>query len=223
MGRSIVVNATDGVAVEDLDRSVKDSQVQALRWAYADGLADLSVGAVFVAIALLAAIDASLPEGSMWHGLAAGGLPIVILGAIALGRVITPWWRKRVTYARVGYVSMRRPNARRTRTLAFVVAGALSMLTGALLVRYAPTGNVILTLQGLAVAGILGLIGRQARARRFLMMAAVAIALGVVIARQAPDEVVGNAWFYGCLGVLALASGVVTFLSFRRQTTPAGN
>jgi hypothetical protein len=214
------MNTDRAVEVGDLDRAVRSSQAEAFRWAYVDGLADFSVGFVFLAIALLAAVEARLPEGSPWAGLMALGLPVVILAAILLGRVVTPWWRQRVTYARMGYVALRQPHPGRTRSLAFVLGGTLAALVSLAIAKAPGILDWMYLLQGVSVGALLALIGWKGQAYRFLLFAALAAGVGAVVTVRAPSELDGNAWFYGTLAAVLLASGAITLLGFLRNTTP---
>ena len=50
-------------------------------------------------------------------------------------------------------------------------------------------------------------------------MGLLAIAVGAYGTVRAPSEMVGNLWLYGVLGVVAVASGVVTLRTFLARTT----
>lgn len=197
-----------------LEESLQSAEAEATRWAYEDGLADFSVGAVFVAIAVLAGVESRLPQGSPLHGVWALGLPVIILTAIALGRVVTPWWRERVTYRRSGYAVLRRTHPRRVRTIAMLTAGAISMALGAAVVRSPRLMENMLLLQGVAIGALLAMIGWKAGAMRFLVLAVLTVGLGALLTLRTLDETVASAWFYGLTGAAALGSGAWALHTF---------
>jgi hypothetical protein len=212
-----VLRQNDLSTPEGMERSVRSARSEATRWAYADGLADFSVGAVFLAIAGLAALDARVSEDSPLAGLMAFGLPIVMLAAIALGRVVTPMWRQRVTYRRTGYAALRQPHRGRYRLIVPVAAGALASLVAMLVVTHPAATEWILLLQGIAVGGIFALIGLQGGADRFLALGVISVVLGGLLTAWAPREEVGNFCFYGCLGLAALVSGTLVLRGYLRR------
>jgi len=222
-------SGNDSVSLQDLERNLRQARAAAAHHAYADGFAELVMGAMCLAMAALFALEARGADGGRFAGTSGVGLPLVVFGGLLAARALVPRWRERVTYRRAGLAEPRQPYGRRGRVLLAVLSGAIGAGVGlAVATTRARHGETLSwlpglpelawlpTLQGLALGALLGLIGLRSAVPRFLLLAALAVALGLVVAASGLPESAGQAWFYGLLGAAALASGVAGARWFAR-------
>jgi hypothetical protein len=207
---------------EGIEARIERAERQASYNAYADGLADVAVGLLFLAIAGLFAVERYADaQGPLAH-VSALGLPLVIVVMLVGIRAVLPRVQARVSLPRAGYVVLPRRDTRWSRG----AAGLLAVAVGAAAViavfafpdsmRWLPIG------QGLAVGGILALVGRGAGAPRFYVLAAVSVLAGIVVARADLDDPTASMAFYAVVGMAAVVSGIVTFGRFVRSTANPG-
>jgi len=184
---------------------------------YADGIPEIAVGCLLLAVGLLFAIEAAAPPGSGLSRVTAYGLPVLILaGVFAAGRFVKTV-KARMTYPRTGYVAYTRPAGAR-RILRILIAALAGALLGDAAMRLRLDSSQTLLLQALCasilimVAG-LGLI-------RFYALAAFTMGLGILLSRFPTGPAQGNALLYGAAGAAFILSGAITLLTYLRRSTP---
>ncbi len=187
------------------------------RYWYEDGFAEIGLGALFGALGLAFALEASASSGAVRVAAVATLTVLVFLGTLAVrGAIKTS--KERLTYPRTGYVAYRRDSSsRRTILAVLVIVGGTTIALGA----SATTPARVLALQSLTLAAALLVPAYRLGLRRFYLLAAVAGSAGCAAVVLGAGEVSGSAVVFGATGVATLLSGAWTLRSYLGQAGPA--
>lgn len=204
-----------------VERQVREARRRAHRHWYADGLAEIVIGAVFGAVGLYfaaqVAVEAALPEPSGPLKVVLNLLlpAIVVVAALAARRAIRAA-KERLVYPRVGFV--RYPRRRGRPFLAGAVGGLLAVSTSALL-RQAPAVEAwIPTIQGFLIGGGLVALARFAGLPRLFVPGLCSALAGVVISLLGVSSSVAGGLYFGAMGIVLLAGGGLAFRRFLSAT-----
>lgn len=190
------------------------------RYWYEDGIIEIALGCIFLAIGLLFFVDAATPLGPSAAGFSAIGLPIVVIGGSWIARRAVAAAKARLIYPRTGYVAYRRPP--RSRRLATgIVAGAIAALVVGLF-RAAPASpGWIPLVQGLLIGGgFLLYVAYRLGLTRFHVLALVSVVAGGAAALGGLGDILGSGAYFGAMGVALIVSGALTLRRYLRQTQP---
>ncbi len=187
------------------------------RYWYEDGLSEIALGVLYLAVGGLFLADALLPKGPGHVFLSTLGLPAVLIGGAWLGRRAVQAAKERLTYPRTGYVRYPRPGGRR-RLLSGTVAGLISALA-VLLLRAAPSARAWLPgVLGLVIAASYLYVGQRFGLGRFLALAAFSAVAGVGASLAGLSMLEGSAAYFALAGTALVAGGAVTLRRYLRQS-----
>jgi hypothetical protein len=192
------------------------------RYWYEDGLNEIATGCMFVGCGLFLFMMYAVPPGSLLAPvLAIGFVVLVAFGGLAASRAVKAV-KNRVTYPRTGYVSYRRPESNHRRRL--IVAGlgiALGMLCIVLSKVHALAWLVSMPMvEGLIVGGILLYLGYRLGLTRFYGLAFLSILIGVVVSLNGFEDALSSAAYFGEMGLVVAASGLLALRTYLRQSQP---
>jgi hypothetical protein len=202
----------------ELDRA----EQRARQYWYDDGLTEIGVAILFLAIGALFLVEALAPAGSLPASFSAIGLVVLVAGGIWIINWAVRLAKRRITYPRTGFVRYpRRDRSPRRRLLVGVLGATVSMVIVLVLFATAPASLAwIPALQGafigafiLYVAYVVGLI-------RFYLLAAASFGLGLATALAGLGDTLGNGVYFAGMGLALLLSGVVTLLRYLKSTEP---
>ncbi|WP_299029686.1 hypothetical protein [uncultured Thermanaerothrix sp.] len=190
------------------------------RYWYADGLAEMAVGSIFLLVALTNLAAWRLPPGP-WQSLILGLCQfLVILGSVLGARAVVHFLKERITYPRTGRVIYRRPSPSRRWLLAgasFTLAAGLAFLMVTLSKtvgqRWLPLASGFLIAFATAAGWRLGLT-------RLLVLALYILGVGIGLTLWPLPEPLDAAAFFGLVGLGWLASGGWALGHYLRQTRP---
>ncbi len=205
----------------DREREIERAMQRTRRYWYDDGLTEMAVGCLFLAIGLLFFTEYVLGS-PLASGLSAVGLPVIVVGGSWLGRHLVRIAKERFTYPRTGYVVYRRPPGARSRTATVAVAVMVGGLVG-LLFSLAPASLAwIPGLQGLLVGGSTFFYGYRLGLARFCVLAAFAVVVGAVASLAGLGDLLGSGVFFAAFGLALLLSGLFALYQYLRPTAPPG-
>lgn len=190
-----------------------------LQYWYDDGLVEMAIGCLSVALGLLFLAEALAPRGS---------LPVnfVLLVLVAGGILITNWVVKvlkaRITYPRTGFVQYRRPpRTAPRRVLVGLLASAVSVLVAVGLTSTAPASLAwIPMMQGVVIGLSILYLGYSVGLGRFYALAAASLALGTGVSAAGLGDTLGNGVYFLSMGLLVLVSGGITLRRYLLSTRP---
>ncbi|MBX3005554.1 MAG: hypothetical protein KF821_06980 [Anaerolineales bacterium] len=185
---------------------------------YRDGIGELAAGLVLILLGAYFGMSEYFGADSLIGSLLEPSLVLVLIGLLAFGRWVVEALKTRLVYSRSGYVeyNVSEPQAPRW-VLAALAAGVLA---AALVVSAArlPTLQAIPALTGILGAGVL-LIGqfKFSGARRLLLLAALSLATGLLLAASTLAEgyVIGG--YYALMGLALLVSGGLVLSHYLRH------
>ncbi len=111
---------------------IEESTRRARSYRFADGLAEIGSGLLFVILSGPYLIWTLAPEGSRLARIAAGSRDVVLLGGLVLLALFVWLLKERSTYPRSGYVEEAKPGRRRI-TAAIILSIGLLVVAGLLL------------------------------------------------------------------------------------------
>jgi hypothetical protein len=190
---------------------MKQVEQRVKRYWYADGIAELATGGMFVMLGLYFGVQGYFGEASTVSVILQVSLILLAIGGVFGVRWLVNILKARVTYPRTGYVEYR-VNERGAKRRRYVVI-AVAMLVAIASIILADTirgldSTVLAT--GLLVGVIfITLQGQSSGLKRFYALGGLAILLGIVLAFSKLPQAYILALFYGLLGVVILVSGAL--------------
>jgi hypothetical protein len=188
-----------------------------MRYKYIDGIWEMGIGFLFLAIPLLGKSLKDAPRNSVWHWRGTAVLSFALLGFVVFGGARA--LKKRITYPRTGFVKYRGLAGKPWVT--GMIAGALSIpatiLYAFLWRRFKFSVPVALdsAAWGLMYAFVTGMDG----AWRWVLLAVMVV--GPVVISMLP---VGREWldapWVGFLGLTYFVSGMIALSLYLRRTRP---
>lgn len=191
---------------------------------YEDGLFEIALGLVLLAVGALLYWQTILPEGSLLNTFLTSGFVLVLVSAGFLINRIVRFFKRRVTYPRSGYVAFRKKEiSPRRRTATMIVAGvigassaALYSLSPAARTLWPAACGLLMALAVLIMANKIGLV-------RFFILAGVSAVIGLGLAAAGAGRTRGIGFYFALFGLAWLVSGGVALIVYLgRSPKPAG-
>ena len=196
-----------------MDKDIKATQVRAVQYFFADGLAELSGAAICMLLAVYFLILQILPASQGGFALM---FLLVFIAAFGIRKLML-WYRERSTYPRTGFVE---PKKQADRRLLGIEIGFTVILLGFML--YTILQGIqnmawIPALCGILFAFIFALAGYRTKLVRFYFLAVFCLLLGVFLALSGIDDFWGAAILSFITGVVLLSFGIVTRATYLHQ------
>jgi len=188
---------------------MKQVEQRVKRYWYADGIAELTSGGLFVLLGIYFGAQGFLGEGSTASIILQISLILVMVGGIFGVRWLVNTLKARLTYPRTGYVEYR-VNEKDAKVRRYVVAGVAMIIAIAsiVLVDYIRGLDSMALITGLLVGVIfIALRGRSSGLKRFYALGGLAIVLGVALSFSELSQAYNLGLFYGLLGIAIMISG----------------
>lgn len=204
----------------DIDRA----EQRARQYWYDDGLTEIAIGILFLAIGALFLVEAFAPPGSLPNSFSALGIVILVAGGIWVANWAVRAAKRRITYPRTGFVRYRQPaRSTRRRLLTMAVAAVVSALTVRLLMAAAPASLAwIPALQGVFIGAFILYMASQVGLARLYLLALLSFVVGPSAALMGLGDTLGNGVYFAIMGAALVTSGVVTLVGYLRRTSPPG-
>ena len=184
-----------------------------------DGLPEMAIGVVFLALAGLNWLPTAVKPGSVAHFVAICAqallIPILVLRL--------PWAikavRRKFLIEKAGYVESK--PAHRKYLAIFIVIAVVVAVAGVFAAYRGsfPPASWVLGATGIGGGVLLAIAGRMPR---FVVGGILMAATGILVAISGVSLGVGFAMIYGLTGLLALLSGCIVLLLFLREPAEGG-
>ena len=195
-----------------MQNTLTDVEQRVRRYWFTDGLGELIGGGMFILLGIYFGLQEYLGQNSMLGGILQVSLILVLVGGMYIGRRLINALKTRVTYPRTGYVEYQvdEHNLRSRRIWVAVLAFAISALT-MVFVNMFQFFDAIVAVTGVAVGFILVILRAKASGlRRFYVLGAVSIVLGLALSISRLPDGYSLGFFYGLMGLSFILSGGVT-------------
>ncbi len=203
----------------NVDRAIQRTR----RYWYDDGLTEIGAGLIFLALGALFLTEALAPRGSLPRNFSAVGIVALVAGGMWLVNWGVRLAKNRITFPRTGYVQYRRqPRTPQRRMAVGALAFCVAILVSALLRTTSPTSLAwIPMLQGIFIGAFILYVGYFVGLTRFYLLAILSLVAGSAISLSGFGDTLGNALYFGVLGVALLLSGAIALAAYLHQTTPS--
>ncbi|MCL4487912.1 MAG: hypothetical protein M1132_08855 [Chloroflexi bacterium] len=193
-------------------RQIDEWMQRTRRYWYLDGISDAAMGLFLLLLGLLFVGESVTPPGSpLWLLWGTAGPLLLVGGAVAVGWLVRVL-KERYTYPRAGYVTFEKQGSRR---VARALAGfLLAAIIGAGIAVATHRLEHISFLYGLVFLGAFGYLSYRLGLRRYLLLAAWSLVLGItplVFSLSLDQE--GALFFIG-VGAGMLVLGIVAWYRF---------
>jgi hypothetical protein len=188
---------------------MKQVEQRVKRYWYADGIAELTSGSLFVLLGIYFGAQGFLGESSTAGIILQISLMLVMVGGIFGVRWMVNTLKARLTYPRTGYVEYR-VNEKDAKVRRYVVVGVAMIIAIAsiVLVDTIRSLDSMALITGLLVGVIfIALRGKSSGLKRFYLLGGLAIVLGVALSFSGLSQAYNLGLFYGLLGIAIMISG----------------
>jgi hypothetical protein len=183
------------------------------RYFYEDGLVELTIGGLFLAIGILLQLWARVAIGSPFVLVLSLSLVLLVIGGGLIIKRLIGSIKERVTYPRTGYVSYHQRQPSKGRWLIIAVALVLVVLSGILPEWF----SRMAVFEGLLLLVVLGFLGYRIGVRRFYLVGIIAAILGLCAALLIPEDLFGSSVTFGGTGIALLLSGALALRAFLQE------
>ncbi|MBN9658530.1 MAG: hypothetical protein J0H49_10155 [Acidobacteria bacterium] len=196
--------------------NLKEIEGRPMRSWNMDGLQEMIMGILWILWGGLWLLGQELPKGKLYQA-----YWLVVPAMLALSGFAGNWvvrrLKERVTFPRSGYVALREPTRQErlgTALLAIVVAAILAIVV--LRTRTEGVAHLITPVVGVILSLAFVVASLKQRAPHFLVLAGVALALGIAFGALHTGWESLN-WLFVVLGVVAAVSGAIRLSRFVRE------
>ncbi len=198
----------------DIDGNIQRSR----RYWYDDGLVEIAVGVIFLAVGTLFLTEAFrlIPPG-----VSAIALPVIVIAGGWLARLAVRAAKNRLTYSRTGYVRYPRRTSSRRRLVVAVAAAAamaalvtvLALLTPGSLAWLPVIDGALVGLFFLYMAYSVGMV-------RFYLLALLSAVAGATTSLSGLGDSTGSGVYFAATGAAVIVSGAIVLAVYLRNTQP---
>jgi hypothetical protein len=188
---------------------IKQVEQRVKRYWYADGIAELASGGLFVVLGLYFGLQGFFGEASLISVILQVSLALLMIAGAYGVRWLVNILKARLTYPRTGYVEYR-VNERDAKVRRYVVAGVAMIIAIAsiVLIDYIRGLDSMALVTGLLVGLIfIALRGKSSGLKRFYVLGGLAILLGVALSFSGLLQAYNLGLFYGLMGIAIMISG----------------
>jgi len=195
-----------------MDDKLLDVERRVKRYWYSDGIAELSIGGMFILLGLYFGIQGYFGETSTIGVILQVSLVLVMIIGILGSNWLVRTLKTRLTYPRTGYVEykVRDKDANQRRYIVIGVALIIAVLSIVLINFIREFDSMVLGTGILIAAVFVALRGKSSGVTRFYYLGGVSLILGVVLSLGSLSQAYNLGLFYGLLGVALIFSGGLT-------------
>lgn len=186
---------------------------QTYRYFYDDGLVEMAVGLLFIAVGLVLLAWHSFNSSPLVMIIVVVGLPAVIIAGAYLIKRLVREMKQRITYPRTGYVAYRQGEPSKGRW--FVPLAALALVVASFLLP--ETFMTMSPMVGALLAVILFFMGYRVDLWRFYVVGIIALVSGVALAWLGVVELIAVSLTFAITGVALFLAGAFAFVGYLRR------
>ena len=186
----------------DIERRIK-------RYWYSDGIAEISVGGMFILLGLYFAVQGYFGEDSTVSVILQVGMVLVMLAGFFVTQWLVNTLKARLTYPRTGYVEYRvKDNDAKQRRYVVMAVAAMIAIASMVLINYIRDLDSMVLGTGFLIGVIFVVLrGKSSGVTRFYFLGGFSLLIGIVLSFDNLSQAYNLGLFYGLLGVALLVSG----------------
>ncbi len=186
---------------------------------YDDGLNEIALGLIFLLLGGYFFAQAAIPEGSPLNPVFSALFVLVIMSSGFLVNRFIRYFKRRITYARTGYVAFKKKEPSPKRRAAVMIVGGLMGGSLAALYILSPSLKALFpALNGLLFAVAVLLIANKVGVVRFYVLAAASAVIGVAVTAAGVGDIKGVSLYYGLFGAAVTLSGLAALVVYLRKS-----
>lgn len=193
-----------------MEDKMLDVEGRVKRYWYSDGIAELSIGGMFLLLGLYFGIQGYFGESSTVGVILQVSMVLVMIGGILGANWLVNSLKARLTYPRTGYVEYRAndKDAKQRRYLFLAVTLVLAIASITLLDYIREVDSMVLG-TGIMVGVVFALLrGKSSGVTRFFYLGGFSFVLGIGLSFDNLSQAYNLGLFYGLLGVAIMTSGI---------------
>jgi len=189
---------------------------QTRRYWYEDGFAEIAIGLLFSFLGIGLYLQKMAANHFGWLMVVIFGLMIFTFSSSLIVKWIVTLLKQRITYPRTGYVEYipQQDNGGRWLVIAFSLG--LAILTLIIPDTFGGMGSIV----GLLMGMIMAYLAYRSGMPRFMIASVLAIAVGILTTYLSLDDIIGTAIVFSAVGISLLVSGLLTLITYLRETNP---
>ena len=186
-----------------------DVEKRVKRYWYSDGIAELSLGGMFLLLGIYFGLQGYFGEDSRASVIMQVGLFVMVFAGIVGVQWVVKTLKAKLTYPRTGYVEYRRggQDMKHRRNIVMGVALALVAASIILFDFFRDLDSMILGTGVMVGAVFIALRGKSTGVTRFFVVGVFSILLGVGLSLDKLPQEYNLALFYGLFGIVVMISG----------------
>ncbi|MCX6572228.1 MAG: hypothetical protein NT006_12565 [Candidatus Aminicenantes bacterium] len=201
---------------------IEKIEKRTVQYFYSDGLTEIAVGLIFLLLGGYFFGQTLVPEGSPFNAALSALFVLVIVSAGFLVNRFIRFFKRRITYARTGYVAYKKKEHGPKRRVAAGIVGGIIGASLAALYGLSPSFKALFpALNGLLLAVAVLLIAIKVGLVRFYVLAAASAVIGFAVTAAGVGDVKGISLYYGLFGAAVTLSGLASLVVYLRKSARA--
>ncbi len=189
------------------------------RYWFSDGIAEISVGGIFILLGLYFGVQGYFGEGSMLAVILQVSMVLIMIGGVLGARRLVNNLKTRITYPRTGYVEYhagdKTSNRQRYITMGLALIGAVALIA---LINFIRGVDSMVLATGIIVGAVfIVLRGKSSGVTRFYYLGGFSLMLGVGLSFDNLSQAYNLALFNGLLGIVILVSGALVLSRYLKE------
>ena len=197
--------------------NLKEIEQRPRRYWNADGLPELSMGAVWIVWGIALALPKLLPQGT-WLGWYWKSVPVILVVAAFSSQWVAKKLKERITFPRGGYVRWPEPS-RTMQVVSALIAALVGLMLVVLVIRGRADGlrNLVAPLSAILIAVAFLVPAIRWKMTHFLVLSIAALALAFIILDRHMNVEPAMTFLLLTLGVIAMVLGSVRLSIYLRR------
>jgi len=209
-----------------MENKMMDVEGRIKRYWYSDGIAEISVGLVFLILGLFFSAQAYFGEESKIGMVLQLSMIVVMMGSIFGTQWLVNTLKSRLTYPRTGYVEYRAKDKESSQRRLVVVGVSFAVAVAAfVLVSFFREVDILVLISSILVGAIFIILrARSSGVKRFYYFGGLSFILGVALSLGNLSRLTSLGLFYVLMGLVILVSGMLVLRHYlRKNPMPAGD
>jgi hypothetical protein len=196
-----------------MGNKIDDIVKHTYRYFYDDGLVEMAVGLLFIAVGLVLLAWQGFDYSPVVTIIVVVGLPAVVIGGAYLIKRLVREMKQRITYPRTGYVAYRHGEPSKGRW--FIPLAAFALVVASL---FLPEAFMRMSaMVGALLAVVLIFMGYRVGLWRFYAVGVIALVGVVVLAWSDVVELIAVSLTFAITGVALFIAGALAFAGYLRR------